>query len=285
MDNDLDFPLKLDGLVRAASGQGIPVHFSACGVSGSWSNEGKELFNYALKQAATVTVRDRGSAKNLFRHLAMRPTAVTQDPAVWAQQVYGYDPQVIQAGNRIGLGIMNPETINRRRAEKERFSPDALIQFWEDLALKLTLDGFTVELFTNGDVGDQSYAESVRASLAAKSHDVRLVTRSTTPTELAHTISRYEAIVAFRLHASIVAFSYGIPSIGLVWNDKVQEFYQESGRSHYSLMQSEYRASIALQKLYEALQDGVDNSAIEASRRAALSNIFVVQEAMGQAAK
>src|SRR5690606_25962164 len=42
-------------------------------------------------------------------------------------------------------------------------------------------------------------------------------------------ISKFSVVIAARLHANIIAYSLDIPSIGLVWNDKLTFFGNKIG--------------------------------------------------------
>jgi polysaccharide pyruvyl transferase WcaK-like protein len=41
------------------------------------------------------------------------------------------------------------------------------------------------------------------------------------------------SVIAHRLHASIVAYALGVPSLGLRWDPKVENFYANCGREEW----------------------------------------------------
>ena len=47
--------------------------------------------------------------------------------------------------------------------------------------------------------------------------------------ELIKIITGFRKIIAFRMHSQIVAVSYGVPSFGFVWDDKIKDFYNKIG--------------------------------------------------------
>jgi polysaccharide pyruvyl transferase WcaK-like protein len=49
------------------------------------------------------------------------------------------------------------------------------------------------------------------------------------PEDLIEEVGSCRAIISFRLHPSIIAFSLNVPSIGIVWNSKVCDFYNAIG--------------------------------------------------------
>ena len=48
----------------------------------------------------------------------------------------------------------------------------------------------------------------------------KIITSPENAQELINTISKFKGIIAGRLHANIIGYSLGIPSIGIVWNNK-----------------------------------------------------------------
>lgn len=47
---------------------------------------------------------------------------------------------------------------------------------------------------------------------------------------LVRAISGFDAVAAIRLHSAILCYSFGIPAVNLLWNQKVKLFYQDIGR-------------------------------------------------------
>ena len=53
------------------------------------------------------------------------------------------------------------------------------------------------------------------------------------PGELAHAIARFDCVLAHRLHACIVAYSYRIPAVGFAWDRKLDSFFAQCDRSRF----------------------------------------------------
>ncbi len=47
--------------------------------------------------------------------------------------------------------------------------------------------------------------------------------------EFVQMVTGFQNIIAFRMHAQVVAASFGEPSFGLVWDPKIVEFYEKLG--------------------------------------------------------
>ncbi len=227
MDNALDFPVKVSAVSRLSRSLGKPTHFVSCGVGSKWSFGASRLFRKALKSSSSISVRDTLSVERLESFVPGAPVSLSSDPALWTADVYKKN---YQSGNDlVGLGIMNVDLINRHT--NLNLSVDDLVEFWVGLGSKLHTRGVNFEFFTNGSPDDYEVAQQVFHAI----HDQRaipctLARRPTTACELALNISQYKAILASRLHAHVVATSYHIPSIALVWDDKVRTFFRDTGR-------------------------------------------------------
>src|SRR5262249_55528605 len=55
------------------------------------------------------------------------------------------------------------------------------------------------------------------------------------PDELIDLIAGCALMVGHRMHANIIAFALGIPSVGFAWDDKVVSFFQSAGRGEFGL--------------------------------------------------
>jgi polysaccharide pyruvyl transferase WcaK-like protein len=51
--------------------------------------------------------------------------------------------------------------------------------------------------------------------------------------DLLNTMHRCGVVISTRLHAAVLANAYGIATIGMVWDEKVRAYYEETGRSEF----------------------------------------------------
>lgn len=75
-----------------------------------------------------------------------------------------------------------------------------------------------------------------------------------TTKQLVETVSRFSAVITFRMHSSIIAYSFGIPSIALVWNDKIPFFYQNIGYPDRAFAFEQWDSEEVFHKLRSVLQ-------------------------------
>jgi len=128
-------------------------------------------------------------------------------------------------------------------------------RFWLDVIALLTERGYDYKLFTTGHFTDEEFLEGLlRISDIPPS---KAALRVNSPEELIAELSACDGVIAYRLHASITAFAYAIPSIGLSWNFKVPYFYESVGHGDRALDHTRWNAPEVVDALEKAMTEGV----------------------------
>lgn len=286
MDNDLGFPLRIHELIGIARGLNKRVAFYACGVGENWSWIGLRLLARAFREENVLwlSVRDHGSRNTLQ---ALFPGSnigcnITVDPAVCAAEAYGMKAN--PGSDVIGLGISAPNVLDRHKTfSRKEFFRKRVMQFWLSLAELLASDRRQVFFFTNGQEEDHAFAESIMENMAKNKtlKYVPLLERARDPHSLISQVSQFRAIVAHRLHANVIAYSLGIPSVGLIWDRKVKEFGNITGRSDFYLEPIQMVPGIVKRRLDDAMSAGVDASQLARHKVYALRNVQTMLAAVG----
>jgi polysaccharide pyruvyl transferase WcaK-like protein len=86
-------------------------------------------------------------------------------------------------------------------------------------------------------------------------------------------IQRYKAILAVRLHANIIAASYQVPAVGFAWDEKVKGFYTAMGYPVRCLDLEALDASRAVERLWEAQEQGVHKEKVDILRAQVHDNV------------
>lgn len=279
MDNALDFPLKINNLTQLATSLGVQTHFSACGVGKHWSNIANRLFFEALGTAKTITVRDRYSLQRLPEIFASRAELMF-DPAIWAADVYGCSSiDDKQEENLIGLGVIGLESIKKHNAE---YTTEKLFGFWEQIVCRLKQEKTPFEIFTNGSISDYAFAREL-ADFVEKKWKIYcpLAERPITPHQLACNISRYQSVIAARLHANILALAYAIPAVGLVWDDKVRSFYEDTDRPEFCFDIDSVNPDTVINAVLQVARQGIKAEVVDLYKEKALTAAKLIIEASG----
>lgn len=239
----------------------IPVFFNATGVEGYDEEDERcrglqEVLNYSCVKGISVR-DDHGLLHETYltpenRHKIVKAV----DPALYCRQIYGMKRDT--ASNTIGLGVIRSRIFADNGIEQidEQFQLDLYKEMIELIEQK----GYQVKLFGNGDINDHKFARQV-LEYAGKEEETYLLPRPLETQELIANIASFKAIVAARMHANIIAYSLGVPSVGLVWNDKLLHWGERIGYSERFLRPDAFEAQKIVDVLLKSVEEGVTYNA------------------------
>ena len=201
----------------------IPVFFNAIGIEGyDDKNFTSRLIKSLLRKKCIKGITTRDDIESLNKFLPNRDNKVVGDPALYSKDLYGeVEKQDIIGINTIRDGIFNVNGFDIKEQE--------LIDFYCEMIKRLDKDHLKWQLFTNGVQSDYDLAKAVLDKLNIKPTNENILPLPKSSIELAHTISKYKGIIAGRMHAHIIAASYGIPTVGQIWNEKIKWFSKHIG--------------------------------------------------------
>ncbi|MFJ4292159.1 polysaccharide pyruvyl transferase family protein [Cupriavidus sp. NPDC089707] len=235
-DVDLNFPLKLY-LLAQCLGTNAKVALVSVGVAASWSKAGRYLISRFFRQAAPqfISVRDEGSRRNLVRIAGGTCSDVTiiPDPAILSSALYA--DKGLEKRWDVGICVSDVESLHYNADLATVSEQGRGIDMFVELVAKLRQSGKRVVLFTNGAEEDNIAAASVGNRLGVGGADFIL---PKSPAELVSIIAGCQSMVGHRMHANIIAFSFGVPSVGIVWDSKVASFFRLSGRGDFAVRQT-----------------------------------------------
>ncbi len=257
---------SISEIVQCAKEHGIPVYFNSVGIEGYDSNDERcMMLKRALNADCVKVITVRDDLKTLRRsYLEMEDervpgkntayTAGVIDPAVYTPRVYGV--KKMGKTNTIGIGIVRHRIFEANGLEQ--VTKEIQLELWSGIAKLLEAHGYKWKFFVNGLRSDQEFAEEVLAYMGREQEaNERLVERPVTADELVRTISSFEGIIACRMHANIIAYALGIPSIGLVWNDKLLFWGQKIGYPDRFLTYERFQPQQAVHGIINAMEKGV----------------------------
>lgn len=229
------------------------------------------LLKDMLNRPEVKQVTTRGSIKKLRKYLSAEkayPPRLVLDPAVWVNEAYGIERNA--DAQMIGVGIIRPEIFMRNGNE---FSVEDVYQLYMNIIGELERRGYEWQLFTNGWREDYQFGVSLLKRMG-RDRKVYLGDNVKSARELVEKIAGYRAVVAARLHANIIATSLDVPSIGLVWNDKMNMFAKtvnctERYISGETLLDTKY----VIDQMEEAIANGYDTEKIDQMKRKTIRTI------------
>lgn len=267
-----NLPVAMDRFVSRAEHYGIPVVFNAVGVEGfDLNDEGCRLLRDMLSSPCVkgITSRDYADFLNENYFSGEDRAYRVSDPAVWASEAYGVTKDT--SSQVIGLGVARAGLFEDYGTS---FSKEDLLRLWSGVIDRLEKRGFRWKLFTNGFAKDEEFLQELIRYIGRESQLEELsVAKPETPQELVQNISKFKGIIACRMHANIIAYSMGIPCVGLVWNDKLKFFGESIGCEKqfvtYENLNSEYVADV----FFEALEKDFDEKTLQRERHSAYRGI------------
>jgi polysaccharide pyruvyl transferase WcaK-like protein len=236
-DLDLNFPTKLSVAITEAEMRNLPIAIYACGVGSHWSALGLRWLRTAFSSPnmRAVFVRDSAS-KSLWDEKMGAQTGheavVVRDPGLLAARYYPAPKRVSGRRPVAGLGIISHVAI--RYHSKASIDKASLGVWYVDVARRLIAKGFQVRVFTNGGPEDKADAVRLESDLRSLGSEEEITFLSQeTPAELCAHIADFDVLIAFRMHAIIAAYSYGVPAIALAWDHKLDAFMASVGRRDF----------------------------------------------------
>lgn len=211
------FIFSISDFVKHLSVKNTPIFFNACGLGFNIKNVlVRKRLEEALNSNAVKMITTRDNIKLLKKYLKGEKKITTKkisDPAVWAADAYNIRKDL--HSDVVGLGVM-------WLPNKE----EEMINFWSNIIDELNRRNIEWKMFCNGCPLDYGFAIRILTIKGFAEEEIlnKLSARPTKPYELVKLISTFKSIISFRLHSHIIAYSLDIPTIGIVWNDKLNFF-------------------------------------------------------------
>ncbi len=241
---------------KYCSKHNIPIAFNAVGIEGYDKNNPickvqEKIVN--SKSTKFITTRDDIDSLKLFLK-SSDDNLVVGDSALYSNEIYKLSKKEDIIGlNTIRHGIFNINGF-------VEINQEILVNWYCEIIKRIEADGLKWQLFTNGLESDYNLAKEVLKKLEKEETTELLVPKPTTTQELLYTISKYKAVVCGRMHAAIISTSLDIPSIGLVWNEKLKWFAHHIGATERFIKVSEINNyDLAYKTLIKAMNEGNNN--------------------------
>jgi len=246
------FHFTIDTVTRFANRKGVPVIINSVGVEGyEEGHPGCMLLKKALNLDCIKYISTRDDFEVLKNNFMTNPRIKVEsvcDPAFWTKETYGVEKKEPQEEKRVGLNTIRFGIFRKYMYKVNR---NKLDEMYRDLAFRLHDDGYKVEFFTNGVVGDINYINKLMEKYP-ELEEITSITQPQTPKELVELISGYDRYLAARLHASIVGSVLGVPNVSLVWNIKQILFGEMVGMPQNYLTKEAFNADTVYERLMAA---------------------------------
>lgn len=212
-------------IVRQAQKNNIPVIFNSCGF-GSNSPSGWKRIRKALNMSNIVglSLRDEAGLKEILPtriDVVMAADPVMEISKYWNNYHRSKKTSDIK---KVGINIMSPWTTHRINPEVGNAYTKRLLT---DLINHLDSMGYEWEIYTNGASEDVAYIRGACREIGIDTQ--RIAPAPETPQKLVELVTSYDAIIGFRMHTHIIAHSFNIPTVGVIWDEKIRDYATQVG--------------------------------------------------------
>ncbi|GAA5039070.1 polysaccharide pyruvyl transferase family protein [Microbacterium fluvii] len=252
-----------------AERHGLEVVYNAIGRAGAFDERdfGSTILKRALRSPAVkyISARDNVDAVQACAGPG-HEVKLLADSAFWMKEAYGLDTTVERT--KIGIGLIRGNSLQGYGVD---FGAKEWTALFAGIANVLRDRGYEFEFFTNGLPGDVTLGKRVLKKLGLP--DSYLVERPVDDRVLVDTINGYEAIITCRMHSSIAAFTMGVPSVILSWNDKVEKLMEIIGYPERAIKQKDFRAEFIVDAMEKAKAEGIDPALLGAMKDKAKESV------------
>ena len=252
----------IDTITRYAEKIGVPVMISGAGVEGyDEKNTDCQLLKKALNRNCVKYITTRDDIDTLAHCFCTNKQIIAKvaDPACSLSKVYlrRKNEHSSYGIRRIGLGVVREGLFVDNGID---FNKQQMLDFWKELYESILEKGYQCKLFCNGARSDEAFAlellEYMR--IEKRKHKEILCCRPTSVENLVDLILGFDAVITGRLHASIIAYAYDVPSLGLVWNAKQIMFGDAIGYPERFITKEDFNVENILSRLELSINQGYD---------------------------
>lgn len=260
------FTFQIYNFVKYLSKNNVKIIFNGCGVGKIKSPILIHKIRKTLRNKNILYVSSRDNIDMLKQKYMCKSNIEvrkTYDPAIFTRDTYGITKN--ENSKIIGLGVMKIGNI----------SEDTLIEFWKGIIEELNRKGYKWQIFCNGNKDDYILSCKVLKKLDMPIEEKYIAERPTLPKQLVETISRYHCLISCRLHSHIVAYSLDIPTIAIVWDEKIKFFFKNlSLENRYFELEAKNISKI-IDKLVEIEDTHYDMQEMEKEKNVVVRNLKI----------
>lgn len=252
----------IDTITKYAEKLGIPVIISGAGVEGyDENNKDCLILKRALNRSCVKYITTRDDIDTLSKYYCTNKQIIAKvaDPACSLNSVYIKQKNKDFAGGvrRIGLGVVREGLFIDNGIE---FDKQQMLDFWKSMYESIIEKGHQCKLFCNGARSDEAFALELLdyMNIEQEQRENIICRRPVSVENLVDLILDFDAVIVGRLHASIIAYAYGVPSLGLVWNDKQVMFGETIGYPERFIKKENFNVENIISYLEVAITQGYD---------------------------
>ena len=254
-----EFHIYIDEFTKRADKLGVPVMMNAVGVEGYDENDPEcMLLKRALNRDCVKYISTRDDIDTLSGKYCEnnQVTELVADPVCSLSFLKPLRKKP-HTGRIIGLGTVRSGLFVDNDID---FTREDMLKFWSLLVHEIQKRGMQCRVFCNGTTADMQFLNDLAKYMGLSDTEKKelMYERPTSVGQLARYINGFDAVITGRLHASIIAYSYAVPSVGLVWNEKQRMFGRIIGHPERFIETCNFDPEIVIDAVEAAIKTGYD---------------------------
>ncbi|MBQ7371236.1 MAG: polysaccharide pyruvyl transferase family protein [Blautia sp.] len=245
-----NFFTSMERIIQLADEHAIPVVFSSMGANHGQASSENDSQLYRLLQKnciRAISVRDNPAFFRKYCPNEQIPISQVCDPAVWTGYVYKKELPACPPHEKPVIGI-NVARGGLFRDNGHDWGLSDEVRYLDEIRQKLEEAGMDYRFYTNGSLLDNN---TLRYFAEVKEVPLKNLLFNQTTRDLVHAIAGFDAVLAIRMHSSIISYSMGVPAVNLIWHEKIPLFYTAIGRPDRAIPLENWSADDLISRLGE----------------------------------
>lgn len=217
----LGFFEHIDRITAIAERRDVPIIFSSMGLNNMGAEGGNvSAISQIVRRRSVKAISVRENLP-LFQELLVGTQLEARqvsDPAVWTKYLYGMTDLV--PNGSLGINVVRGGLFS---ANQRQWNLGNEVKYLAGLKELADAAGLKTQFYTNGSLDDNNTLRFFQQKYEVDSDQIVL---PQTTREVVEAIASRSSIASIRMHSSIIAYSFGIPTVALEWNDKLPYFYE-----------------------------------------------------------
>jgi len=229
-----------------------PVFYLSLGIGPIENNALKHLTKLISNDLQFISVRDKYSLEYL-RELGVTENNIniTSDPAVMSSEFF---KNTNDKSNNLDIKI----GISIREFNFSENNLKSLANFINNI-MSRKKEKYKFVLFPMNKKSDLEINKKLK-SLINHKNNVVIYSDYKHPKDIINKISEMDIMISMRLHGLIVSASFGIPSIGLIYDKKITNFLSQINMEDYLIDLNNFNDSFILEKKFNELLNNYNDS-------------------------
>lgn len=175
-----------------------------------------------ISSVKMITTRDTEKELDLLKNYYLKNNSnckldVVGDNALWTNE---FIKMKENNNKKIGIGLIR--TGIYKDYGNKKIDDKYILNLYKDIIQELEKRKIEWSLFCNGMQDD--YEVGIKLLKELNLSDDKLMKKPNSPQDFIDILSNFKVVLGARLHCCIISYTYNIPIVGLIWDNKLRSF-------------------------------------------------------------